>query len=54
MSWLLERFKEPSTYLALFAVGSTFFGIDFTPEQQQSLSQLAIVLLGGGLMVSKG
>ena len=54
MNWLIARFKEPSTYMGLFAVGSAFFQIDLTPEQQNALIQLSVALLGGGLIVSKG
>lgn len=53
-TWLIERLKEPSTYLGLFAVGSAFFNIDLTPEQQHALMQLSVALVGGGLVVSRG
>jgi hypothetical protein len=54
MNWLQARFKEPSTYIGLFAVASAFFHIELTPEQKDAVMQLSIALLGGGLMVSKG
>ena len=54
MKWLIERFREPSTWLGVFAIGSAFFHIDLTPEQEDALMQLTIALLGGGLISSKG
>jgi hypothetical protein len=54
MNWLISRFKEPSTYIGLFAVASAFFNIELTPEQKDAVMTLSIALLGGGLMVSKG
>lgn len=54
MKWLIERFKEPSTYAGIFAVASAFFNIELTPEQQHAAMQLSVALLGGGLIASKG
>jgi hypothetical protein len=54
MNWLLNRLREPSTWFGLFAVGSAFFGIELTPDQKEAVMMLAIALLGGGLVVSKG
>lgn len=53
MKWLLERLKEPSTYFGLFAVGSTFFNIDLTPEQQAAVMKLSMALVGSGLIAIK-
>ena len=47
--YLLERLGESSTWIALFAVSSAFFGLDLTPDQQK-----AVVMLATGLFVSKG
>ena len=54
MNWIISRFKEPSTYIGIFAVASAFFNIDLTPEQKDAVMQLSIALVGGGLIVSKG
>lgn len=54
MQWVINRLKEPSTYLGMFAVASAFFHINLSPEQQDAVMELAIALSGGGLMVSKG
>ena len=54
MNWLLSRLKEPSTWLGIFAVGSAFFHLDLTPEQEDALMRLTIALLGGGLITTKG
>lgn len=47
--WLFSRLKEPSTWGALFAVGSAFFGLDLTPDQKA-----AVTLLAASVFVSKG
>lgn len=52
--FLIDRLKEPSTWLGLFAVGSAFFGIDLTEQQQHAAELLGIALLGGSSMISKG
>ncbi|MDD5227172.1 MAG: hypothetical protein PHD53_00045 [Methylococcales bacterium] len=49
MSWLFSRLHEPSTIMALFAIGSAFFGLDLTPDQQA-----AITMLAAAIFVSKG
>ena len=49
MNYLIARFKEPSTWGALFAVGSAFFGLDLTQDQQA-----AVTMLAGAIFVSKG
>ena len=49
MNWLTNRLKEPSTWVALFAIGSAFFGLDLTPDQQA-----AVTMLAGAIFVSKG
>ena len=49
MNWLTSRLKEPSTWGALFAIGSAFFGLDLTPDQQA-----AVTMLAGAIFVSKG
>jgi hypothetical protein len=49
MKYILERLKEPSTIVALLAVGSAFFGLDLTPDQQA-----AVTMLAGAIFVSKG
>ena len=49
MNYLIARLKEPSTWAALFAVGSAFFGLDLTPDQQA-----AVTMLAGAIFVSKG
>jgi hypothetical protein len=49
MNYLIARLKEPSTWGALFAVGSAFFGLDLTPDQQA-----AVTMLAGAIFVSKG
>lgn len=49
MNWLTSRLKEPSTWVALFAIGSAFFGLDLTPDQQA-----AVTMLAGAIFVSKG
>jgi hypothetical protein len=49
MNWLFARLKEPSTWAALFTVGSAFFGLDLTPDQQA-----AVAMLAGAIFVSKG
>jgi hypothetical protein len=48
-NWIIGRLKEPSTYAGLFAIGSAFFSLDLTPDQQA-----AVVMLATGLFVSKG
>ncbi len=48
-NWLLGRLKEQSTWIALFTIGSTFFGLDLTPDQQQ-----AVCMLATALIVTKG
>lgn len=47
--YLLARMSEPSTWVALFAIGSAFFGLDLTPDQQA-----AVTMLAGAIFVSKG
>ena len=49
MNWLINRLREPSTWVALFAIGSAFFGLDLTPDQQA-----AVTMLAGAIFVSKG
>lgn len=49
MNWLLARLREHSTWAALFAVGSAFFGLDLTPDQQA-----AVTMLAAAICVSKG
>ena len=49
MNWLTSRLKEPSTWVALFAIGSAFFCLDLTPDQQA-----AVTMLAGAIFVSKG
>lgn len=49
MKWLFERLQEPSTIVALLAVGSAFFGLDLTPDQKA-----AVTMLAGAIFVSKG
>ena len=49
MNWLKDRISEPSTMIALFAVGSAFFGLDLTVDQQT-----AVTMLAGAIFVSKG
>jgi hypothetical protein len=49
MNWLFERLREPSTIVALLAVGSAFFGLDLTPDQKA-----AVTMLAGAIFVSKG
>lgn len=49
MNWLINRLKEPSTWGALFAVSSAFFGLDLTPDQK-----VAITMLATSIFVSKG
>jgi hypothetical protein len=44
MTWLKSRLSEPSTWAALFTVGSVFFGLDLTPDQQYAISGLAVAL----------
>lgn len=48
-NWLLGRLGEHSTWLALFAVGGAFFGLDLTPDQQK-----AVTMLAAAIFVSKG
>lgn len=54
MNWITERLSEKSTWLGLFGIGSAFFGFDLEPEQQNAVIFMAIALLGGGHVVSKG
>ena len=49
MGWILARLREPSTWGALFAVGSAFFGLDLTVDQQA-----AVTMLAAAIFVSKG
>ena len=49
MNYLVARMREPSTWAALFAVGSAFFGLDLTHDQQA-----AVTMLAGAIFVSKG
>ena len=35
---------EPSTLIALFAVGSAFFGLDLTDDQKVDVTMLAAVV----------
>jgi hypothetical protein len=49
MNYLIERLREPSTIIALLSVGSAFFGLDLTPDQQA-----AVTMLAGAIFVSKG
>ena len=49
MIWLFARLKEPSTWAALFTIGSAFFGLNLTPDQQT-----AITMLAAAIFVSKG
>jgi uncharacterized membrane protein len=53
MNWLKMRFKEPSTWFAVFAMTSTFLGIEFLPEQKDAIIMLAIALLGGSGISTK-
>lgn len=49
MNWIFSRLKEPSTMIALFAVGSAFFGLDLTDDQK-----VAVTMLAGAIFTSKG
>jgi hypothetical protein len=49
MNYLFARLKEPSTIVALLAVGSAFFGLDLTQDQE-----VAVTMLAGAIFVSKG
>ena len=49
MNWLKDRLVEPSTWIALFAVGSAFFGLDLTDDQK-----VAVTMLAGAIFTSKG
>ena len=49
MNYLIERLREPSTIIALLSVGSAFFGLDLTHDQQA-----AVTMLAGAIFVSKG
>jgi hypothetical protein len=48
-NWLKGRLSEASTWAAIFTVGSVFFGLELTPDQQYAISGLAVALF-----VSKG
>ena len=52
--FLIDRLKEPSTWLGLFAVGSAFFGMELDQAQKDAVMMLSIALLGGSSMISKG
>jgi hypothetical protein len=54
MNWLIARFKEPSTWLAISGVAISFFGQSLLPDQKENLQLLAAALFGSGLFVSKG
>lgn len=49
MNWFKNRLIEPSTWIALFAVGSAFFGLDLTSDQQA-----AVTMLAAAIFTSKG
>ena len=49
MNWLFSRLREPSTWMALFAVSGAFFGLDLTVDQKA-----AITMLAAAIFTSKG
>ena len=49
MEWVRGRLRETSTWIAIFAVGSAFFGLDLTSDQQA-----AVTLLAAAIFTSKG
>lgn len=49
MKWLFHRLSEPSTWLALFAVGNAFFNLDLTDDQK-----VAVTMLAAAVFTSKG
>jgi hypothetical protein len=49
MNWLKNRLSETSTWIALFAVGGAFFGLDLTADQQA-----AVTMLAAAIFTSKG
>ena len=54
MKWLLDRLEEPSTWMGVLAVITTFCGVDMTFDQKEAINNLIIVLLSGGLVATKG
>jgi len=45
LKYILSRFTEYSTWIAIFTVGASF-GLDISDRQQDSIAILAIILFG--------
>lgn len=45
MTWLLKRLKEPSTWRGIIFI-VTISGINFTPEQTESIITAGVALIG--------
>jgi hypothetical protein len=44
-NFILNRFKEPSTWAGVFLIASAW-GLTFTPEQQYALTTFGVALMG--------
>lgn len=53
MSWIKDRLKEKSTYLAIFGILSSVFGIVFAPEARDSIVAVVVAIFGGTLFAVK-
>jgi hypothetical protein len=58
MKILIDRLKEPSTWLGLLSLGCVFskelFGIDFTPEQSDAIMKAGLAFAGATGVFSQG
>lgn len=54
MKYILERLKEPASYVGVFALAAGAFGLTLSPELQTAIAQVGMAVASLTLILSRG